>query len=128
VTREEFRPQSDPKKPAPEADDVERGFQVEFISNKTVMAWALAILGLTVLAVGVAFGLWAWLDAKSPTPARADADQPDPLDPHQRQTRLQFERDEREHLASYGWVQPERDIVHVPIERAMELLIERTNP
>lgn len=124
----EFHPQSEPAKPPPDVADVERGFQVEHISNKTVIAWAFAILGLTVLAVAVSFGLWAWLNADTPEVQSTATDQPDALDPHQRQTRLKFEREQQDHLTSYGWVEPDRDIVHVPIDRAMELLIERKTP
>lgn len=34
----------------------------------------------------------------------------------------------RERLGTYGWVDHERRIVHVPIERAMELLLEQGLP
>jgi len=29
-------------------------------------------------------------------------------------------------LASYGWVDPEKGIVHIPIEKAMELVVRET--
>jgi hypothetical protein len=32
---------------------------------------------------------------------------------------------EAEHLSSYGWIDRPTGVVHVPIERAMELLLER---
>ena len=32
---------------------------------------------------------------------------------------------EREHLESYGWVDRDVGVVHIPIERAMDLLAER---
>lgn len=128
MTKEEFQPQSDPTQTPPKTGDTERGIQVEFISNATVIAWAAALLSLALLAVGVSFGLWAWLDSRTPNSSLAITEDPNPLDPNQRETRLKFEREQQERLNSYGWVEPERDIVHVPIERAMELLIERTKP
>jgi hypothetical protein len=128
MTHEEFQPQSDPAQSRPEADDLNRGFQVEFIPSKTVLAWVLALLGLGLVAVTVCFSLWAWLSERTPKPEPITSEQITPLDPHQRETRMQFENEQEQILNSYGWVDEERDIVHVPIERAKELLIERTNP
>jgi hypothetical protein len=36
-------------------------------------------------------------------------------------------REERE-LQSYGWIDRDRGVVRIPIERAMQLLLERRNP
>ena len=123
---EDYQPQHHPRGEPPKTEEVERGFHIEVISNKTVFAWAAPILGLAVLAVVVSFGLWAWLDATSERAKPLTGDEATPLDPHQRQTRLQFEAEQQAILNSYGWVEPDRGIVRVPIERAMELLMERT--
>jgi hypothetical protein len=32
-------------------------------------------------------------------------------------------REERERLSSYGWVDPEQRLIHLPVERAMERLL-----
>lgn len=125
---QEFHPQSEPAQPSPDAGAIERGFQIESISNKAVFAWAFALFALAVLAVAVSFGLWAWLHADAPETQLSATGQTEALDPHQRETRLEFEREQEDHLSSYGWVEPERDIVHVPIDRAMDLLIEREHP
>jgi hypothetical protein len=39
-----------------------------------------------------------------------------------------FRRNQREHLSSYGWVDRNRNAVHLPIERAMSLTVERGLP
>ncbi len=83
MTREEFQPQHNPIGPDPETEDLERGFQIEFISNKTVLAWVSAILGLGLLAVLVSFGLWAWLEERTPPSPQITSDERTPLDPHQ---------------------------------------------
>jgi hypothetical protein len=31
-------------------------------------------------------------------------------------------------LSSYGWISPQDDLIHIPIERAMELVLERGVP
>ena len=126
MTHEEYQPQHDPHEPQPETEDLERGFQVEHISNKTVLAWISAILGLGLLAVVVSFALWAWLEERTPQSQRLTSDELEALDPHQRQTRLKFDEEQRDLLHSYGWVESEREIARIPIDRAMDLLIERT--
>jgi hypothetical protein len=39
---------------------------------------------------------------------------------------LRLKEDQR--LSSYGWIDPEQKVVHVPIDRAMEILAERGLP
>lgn len=41
---------------------------------------------------------------------------------------VQFRREEAERLSSYGWIDPQQKIVHVPIERAIDILSERGLP
>lgn len=55
-----------------------------------------------------------------PPPPLLQADPPDEVEEHLRW--------EREVLSSYGWVDAEAGIVHVPIERAIELVLERGLP
>ena len=40
----------------------------------------------------------------------------------------QVQAEQRTRLSSYGWVDPDRKILHIPIERAVELLLERGLP
>ena len=35
------------------------------------------------------------------------------------------QRRQRQRLQQYGWVEPENNIVHIPIERAISLILER---
>ena len=40
---------------------------------------------------------------------------------------LERQREAREHLLEYGWVDEDEGIVHVPVEAAMELYLERAS-
>jgi len=39
-----------------------------------------------------------------------------------------FRREEEQRLSSYGWIDPDKRIVRIPIERAIEILSERGLP
>ena len=124
----DFQHQLEPTEPAPHPAEQDRGYHIEIISRGTLFAWGFAILCLLALAVAVSWGLWSWLNDQTPKAAFLVDDQQSRLDPHQRQTRLKYEQEQQKLLSSYGWVEPEREIAHIPIERAMSLYIERRNP
>ena len=54
---------------------------------------------------------------------------PEPrLEPYPLAPRAKLRAEEEEILTTYGWVDKNRGVVRVPIERAMELLVERGLP
>ena len=54
---------------------------------------------------------------------------PEPrLEPYPLAPRLKLRAEEEETLTSYGWVDKNRGLVRLPIERAMELLVQRGLP
>jgi hypothetical protein len=61
--------------------------------------------------------------AGKPLPADAPRLQPSPIQDYE-----VFRARQEQRISSYGWVDREREVVHIPIERAMELLIERGQP
>ena len=99
------------------------------------------VWGAIVLVVSVAVGLLAlwwmfkefhgWAENRQMGTARATAQEnrpPEPLlqvSPTEDWTEM-LQR-EREILNSYRWVDRSKGIVHIPIERAMELTVERQN-
>lgn len=102
--------------------------------------WLLVGGALLVVLIAVAFVLVAGID-RGLTAQDARADEP----PHpmasfrrapstaalQAAPKLEYEEfaaRERELLSSYGWVDPAEGVVRLPIERAMELLLERGLP
>ncbi len=54
---------------------------------------------------------------------------PDPrLEPYPLAPRLKLRAEEEEILTTYGWVDKDRGLARVPIDRAMELLVQRGLP
>lgn len=100
---------------------------------------AALVLGLAALTVGTALLMWgsfvffqkrAERAAEPPSPLREGPVLPPP-------PRLQVapevdlqavRRREEERLQSYGWINREAGVVRIPIERAMELLLQRGVP
>lgn len=115
---------------AAEPDRVWVGLIVRF-------AVLLAVVSLVTM-VGV-WGLFRFLEARTratearPSPVEAEqprtAEQrlpPEPrleIDPRASLARLRAAEDER--LTSYGWVDKPAGVVRIPVERAMELMVER---
>jgi hypothetical protein len=80
---------------------------------------ALAFGGFFLFLVIAAF---VWLDRRPPTVAFGGT----PPEERRSLLREQKERD-REMLERYGWIDRDAGVVRLPVERAMELLVEEMN-
>jgi hypothetical protein len=94
------------------------------LSPRAVLIGAAGIV-VTILLAAL---LSAWLTSaggparSGPTdtpPSAAKLLESDPL-----AAREAFEREKQQQLHSYGWVDRERGIAHVPIDRAMQMMVE----
>ncbi|MDB5343948.1 MAG: hypothetical protein JWP89_2325 [Schlesneria sp.] len=47
------------------------------------------------------------------------------LNPQQQKTRSHYEAEQRERLSTYGWVDQSKGKVHIPIDRAMSILVQK---
>lgn len=93
------------------------------------------LCGLSVFAI-VALGLLAsgelrrWLSPPRSAPATVvqaiarSTDVPT-INPQQKKTRSHYEAEQRERLSTYGWVDPSKGRVHIPIDRAIEILVQK---
>jgi len=92
-------------------------------------------IGLTCGVIAAAFLMWflfdryaakAMLSSRQPEPmalSNPRKDPPEPrLQPDPAMDLKQFRAGEDAVLHSYGWVDPEKGIVRIPVERAMELV------
>lgn len=109
-------------------------FHTDFVWSS---AWTL--LGLMFAGLVAAFFLFAgygkvWSEGdKANQPSRLAASLPArPPGPHLQELPAQdmeaFRRKEAEAQSTYGWVEPNAGVVRIPIERAMELTLERGLP
>lgn len=97
-------------------------------------------VGLFVLLVLTLLLMWGGFDYLAAEQAKTDMPPPPLADTRPQQPpapRLQvnppadlkdMRTQENDQLNSYGWIQPEAGVVHIPIERAKRLLLERGLP
>ena len=106
-------------------------------SDIPVRTIAKFLAGLVVAGVVVVFvlaGLWRYFETSTNRDAVAAWSGPRELPPQPRLQvaprfdLLQYREREMQRLSSYGWVEDAPDRVHIPIERAMEMIVQRGLP
>jgi hypothetical protein len=126
------------------------GFEREDLGAKTVFAFLLGLVVLGVVVYFIANGVYWSLDrysgahqpAQNPMKQNVETDTrderpadvratiqrifPEPrLETDERSEINEARRREDEQLNSYGWVDQPAGVVHIPIERAMQLVLAR---
>jgi hypothetical protein len=127
--------------PSANSHSSEQGVRVEpdRVSVRAIVRFAILLAVISVVALAVVGGLFQLLERRTksreagPTPVEAEhpvtAEQrlpPEPrleIDPGASLARLRAEENAR--LETYGWVDKSAGVVRIPIERAMELMVER---
>ena len=119
------------------ADEARRQGHEPNALNMTFL-WSVVIgLGVLVLIamllMGILFDYFAGQGRRpEELPASLYQSRPLPvepsLDPNQKQHLAEIRADEAERLSTYDWVDKDRGIARIPIERAMEILVERGLP
>ncbi len=129
------------------------GYEHEDMHSRTVVIFLASLALICVLVYFFLKGMYGYLDAydKSHQPeqnplkppaaidtrdtrtpqvaAQVKADFPEPrLESDERTEIRDFRWQEARTLNSYGWVNQQAGVVHIPIERAMELVVERGLP
>ena len=109
------------------------------LSSRLVVRFAVILTVVSIACLLVVYGFFRLFESRTsrseagPTPVEAEqprtAEQklpPEPrleIDPTANLARLRAEEDAK--LTSYGWVDKPSGIVRIPIDRAMDLIIER---
>lgn len=103
---------------------------------RQVAVLGLGIIALAALVLAVTAGLLCYFEHREASPAltRSPLAEPQPLPPEPRLQvapsadleELRAEEDAR--LSSYGWIDREQQVVHIPIDRAMDILLEKGLP
>ncbi len=111
-----------------------RDFNTRFVWSSAWVLLGLMFAGLfaSFLIYAAYSKLWTAQDARN-QPSRLEATLPvRPPEPRLQvipaQDLSEFRARQGEELHSYGWVEPAAGVVHIPIERAMELTLERGLP
>lgn len=111
------------------------GYEPRDLSPQTIALFGILVAATVVLCILVAY----WLFWYSANEAARTGRQPSPLltqeAPQGPRLQVHAPKDLRTFLAgedallqSYGWVNRQSGIVHIPIDRAMHLLVERGLP
>jgi hypothetical protein len=118
----------------PPVEPTPAGYETRDVRPRAVI---LLGVGLLIVAVSVHLLLW-WLfrrleaSAKRSdppiTPLARDASPAETPGLKLNLAYRDFEQADRQRLQSYGWIDKEQGVVHLPIERAMQLLVERGLP
>ncbi len=117
--------------------DLPPGYERSDAEARYLMIFAGGLVALVLVAMFAMYLVFAYLEkgfaqtdpAPSPLAAELPQDPPDPRLQVQPAADLQQIRaNEQERLHSYGWVEPNAGVVRIPIDRAMELLLERGLP
>lgn len=125
----------------------EAGFEHQDLGSKPIIGFIITLVVLGVLTYYVLWGMFHFLDAynrKHQAPANPMVKvQPDTrvvtpqtitqfpeprLEDNERTELDGFRYAEEEKLNSYGWVNQDAGVVHIPIERAMQLIAQRGLP
>lgn len=94
-------------------------------TRRVSLIWALAIV---VGGIAVAVNAGILLSRRDPPAASTVDPQPTRLEQSrisERERGLEHQRRARERLSSYGWVDRKRNIAHIPIDRAIDILVTR---
>jgi hypothetical protein len=117
---------------------VEAGHEKSDVSIGAIVKFGIGLaVGALLVSVGM-WGLFKVLETReskrdTPLPPLAAAGlrrtPPEPrLEPDALAPRRRMQDEEREALTTYGWVDKNAGVVRLPIERAMDLLVERGLP
>lgn len=121
---------------APPAPGV--GHETRDISTRIVVVFGISLAILAAVVLAAVLGLQTYLDrvqAKAyprQYPMAHVGPPPEPPAPRlqtkPREELNSLRAEEARHLRSYSWVDASRGVVHVPIDRAAELLLQRGVP
>lgn len=114
------------------------GHEEQDVSFWPIVMAATGLLVVTGIIFALMRGLFVFYDDRqarlSPPPNPLAMEYGEPLPPQPRlqtdpvQDLVQFRTSEETVLQSYGWVDPQAGIVRIPIQRAMELLVQNPPP
>lgn len=114
--------------------DIDRGYEAPSDANVGgVVALSVVLLVLIgVCLIGLVGLYWGFTAEEEAAPSRFADDRSVPptprLQPDPAVDLARLHRRTRERLQTYGWVDSAESVVHIPIERAMDLVVERGLP
>ncbi len=116
--------------------DADRSYEQRDVQTRAVLGLFAGVVAAVLIAVAGLWLGWQWLERQArrqdptisplatlPVAPPAPRLQATPLADYQAHRAREDER-----LATYGWIDRERGIARIPIDRAMKLLVQRGEP
>jgi hypothetical protein len=97
------------------------------LHTRAVLKGVAAVIAMVLLVTGIAAVLTQQTRAVASRSEALRQANPRLLTSNPSDDRAAFEREKRRRLESYGWVDQNKQLVHIPIERAMSLSIARSS-
>lgn len=123
------------KEPHTTVEDDLASYEALTVNVRSLMWWMIGLIIVIAVAIGVAAAMAGLLSEqngilKPPLPAfdvRSIPSEP-PVDADLQEELRELRASQRSRLNSYGWIDRDRGIVHIPIEEATQLLLQRNVP
>jgi hypothetical protein len=94
------------------------------VANRPVIAVAIGLMAMMLCGVSLMLGFYTWKVPERTLPAPRQLPNPQ-VRTDERLLRQQLEAAQAERLAGYHWENPQKTLIGIPIERAMEILAAR---
>jgi hypothetical protein len=121
---------------APPLDNPEVSHETSDIDLRPIAMWSVALVILVVMILALLLWLFGHFSKREDrlghrtagVPASAPVTAAPQLQISPRSDMAEMRAAEEKTLRSYGWVDKQKGVARIPIERAMELLAERAAP
>jgi len=139
--------QPTPNQPMPHEPINHDGFEQEDLSSRTALYFLAGLVLVGIVVYLIVFGMYRFLDSyatahqppmspmvtpqadtRAVTPENAETFPQPRLEENERTQLRSFIEDQDRKLATYDWVDKDRGTVRIPIDRAMELIVQRGLP
>lgn len=109
----------------------EIGYEVRDMNIPALLKWSVGFfVGTTVSILGTLLGFWLaiGIPVREDVPITTIPKSPNPLLQDNMATKIDIRdlrREEAQRKDSYGWIDEQKGIAHIPVDRAMETVAER---
>lgn len=115
------------------------GYEVSDANIKAVLGVAVGVLIFSIACAVIVQGMFWWFEKgtgqkeqpkteRVKEPSAKTYDNEPPLQESPEADMIQFRKEENAKLENYGWVDKGKGVVHIPVEEAMKLTLQRGLP
>ncbi|REJ88174.1 MAG: hypothetical protein DWQ34_22865 [Planctomycetota bacterium] len=114
----------------PRKETIDQGHEGVSLRPRHVIIATTGLVVIIVASLFIVAGLDRFLSADRPAAAPLEREpgappRGTPLEPNQKQRKLEYLAEQQELLHGYGWVDREQGVARIPIDEAMRLYVEQ---